>query len=58
MPELAAKWEAQMRDAFEHPGKDLEWDFALTAFRAMYDGERKDPDRRSGASAPGANRTG
>jgi cytochrome c553 len=51
VPELEAKWEAQMRDAFVHPGKNLEWDFALTSFRAMYDAERKvltgDPAKRT-----------
>lgn len=38
--ELEGQWESRLRDAYEHPGKDLEWDFTLTSFRAMFDGER------------------
>lgn len=45
------KWEARMREAFNHPGKDLEWDFSVTSFRAMVDGADKllteDRDHRS-----------
>ncbi len=38
--ELEERWEARLKEAFEHQGKDLEWDFAVTEFRAGYDGER------------------
>ncbi len=51
IPELEAQWESQLRDAYKHPGKDLEWDFALTGFRAMFDRADKfladDPAKRS-----------
>jgi hypothetical protein len=30
-----------MREAFENQGKDLEWDFSVTSFRAMVDGGDK-----------------
>jgi hypothetical protein len=35
--ERAASFEGHLREAFRNPGKDLEWDFQLTAFRAMID---------------------
>jgi hypothetical protein len=36
-----AEWEVRMRGAMDDPGKDLDWDFAVTSFRAMVDhGER------------------
>ena len=38
IPELQAKWEMNMREAFNHPGKNLEWDFKVTSYRAMVDG--------------------
>ncbi|MGH9665856.1 MAG: PSD1 and planctomycete cytochrome C domain-containing protein, partial [Bryobacteraceae bacterium] len=38
IPELQAAWEAKMREAFNHPGKDLERDFSVTSYRAMMDG--------------------
>ncbi len=41
LPELEQRWEARLREAFQHQGKDLEWDFWLTEFRAGFDGERK-----------------
>jgi hypothetical protein len=37
IPEMAAAWEARLREAHVHPGADVEWDFALTEFRAGYD---------------------
>jgi Protein of unknown function (DUF1549)/Planctomycete cytochrome C len=37
IPEMAAAWEAKLREAYVHPGGDGEWDFALTEFRAGYD---------------------
>jgi hypothetical protein len=30
-------WRDKLRQALQNPGKDLEWDFALTAYRAMVD---------------------
>jgi cytochrome c553 len=39
--ELQAAWEFRLREGFMHPGRDLEWDFALTSFRASVDS----PDR-------------
>ncbi len=38
---LYEKWQARMREAFAHQGDDLEWDFAITSFRAMFDGADK-----------------
>ncbi len=35
--DMAAAWEAKLREAHVHAGKDVEWDFALTEFRAGYD---------------------
>jgi cytochrome c553 len=35
--ELQAPWEARLREAFLDPGRDLEWDFALTDFRSTVD---------------------
>ncbi len=37
IPEMAAAWEAKLREAHVHAGKDVEWDFAMTEFRAGYD---------------------
>ena len=31
-------WQKRLRQAFQHQGEDLEWDFAVTAFRGMVDG--------------------
>src|SRR5690349_416639 len=36
--ELQARWESRIRQAFADPGKDLEWDFAVTEMRAAFDG--------------------
>ncbi|MGH7246535.1 MAG: PSD1 and planctomycete cytochrome C domain-containing protein, partial [Pseudomonadota bacterium] len=51
IPELQAVWETKMRDTFSHPGKNLEWDFAMTSYRAMVDGAdrllKDDPATRS-----------
>ncbi len=41
IPEFEAQWEARLKQAYTNQGKDLEWDFQLTEFRAGYDGERK-----------------
>jgi hypothetical protein len=38
IPEMAAAWEAKLRQAHLHPGADVEWDYALTEFRAGWDG--------------------
>ena len=40
-PRWQAEWEAKLREAHVHPGGDVEWDFALTEFRAGYDYWRK-----------------
>lgn len=37
VPELEAEWESHMVGALDHPGKNLDWDFACTSFRAMFD---------------------
>lgn len=37
IPEMASAWETKLREAHVHPGGDVEWDFALTEFRAGYD---------------------
>src|SRR5262249_12910584 len=37
VPTLQQKWEAKMRGAMDDPGKELDWDFAVTAFRASFD---------------------
>lgn len=34
---LYEAWQARMQRAFAHQGEDLEWDFSVTSFRAMYD---------------------
>ena len=39
--EMAAAWETKLRQAHLHPGNDVEWDYALTEFRAGYDAWRK-----------------
>src|SRR5205085_12234092 len=45
------QWETKLRDAFLHQGKDVEWDYQLTEFRAGFDGADKmlktDPEKRS-----------
>jgi len=41
VPELQAKWEPRIQEAFRNQGKDLEWDFAVTEFRASFDGADK-----------------
>ncbi len=38
IPEMAAAWEGKLRQAHLHPGIDVEWDYALTEFRAGWDG--------------------
>ncbi len=39
--ERQKEWESRLRHAFENQGKDLEWDFSVTEFRAGYDGAEK-----------------
>lgn len=41
VPELQERWEARMREAMDVPGKSLDWDFQVTAIRAMLDGAEK-----------------
>ena len=41
VPELQPQWEAGMRQAMDAPGKNLDWDFQVTAIRAMLDGAEK-----------------
>ena len=41
IPELEPKWETRITQAFHQQGKDLEWDFAVTEFRAAFDGADK-----------------
>jgi Protein of unknown function (DUF1553)/Protein of unknown function (DUF1549)/Planctomycete cytochrome C len=49
--EMQAQWEAKIRQAKEDPGKNLDWDYALTEVRAMVDAAdrllRKQPDQRT-----------
>jgi hypothetical protein len=35
--ELQAEWEAAMLGAMNNPGKNLDWDFQVTAYRAIFD---------------------
>jgi hypothetical protein len=35
---MAAAWEAKLRQSHLQPGIDVEWDYALTEFRAAWDG--------------------
>ena len=54
--EIQPEWEASMLGAIDNPGKNLDWDFALTAYRALFDhpdrvlrtppAERSERDRR------------
>ena len=41
VPELEPQWEAHMRQAMDTPGKNLDWDFQVTAIRAMLDSAEK-----------------
>ena len=41
VPELQPQWEARMRQTLDTPGKNLDWDFQVTAIRAMLDGAEK-----------------
>lgn len=41
VPELEPQWEARMRQAMDVPGKNLDWDFQVTAIRAMVDSAEK-----------------
>lgn len=38
--ELEERWENRLLEAYRNQGKDLEWDFSVTEFRAGFDGER------------------
>jgi hypothetical protein len=38
VPELQAIWETKVRAARDNPGKDLDWDYALTEVRATVEG--------------------
>ncbi len=53
IPEMQAQWEAKMRAAIASPGKDLEWDFQVTAMMTMFDHTVKvlttDPAKRKPA---------
>jgi hypothetical protein len=47
VPEMLASWEANVRKAVAKPGEDLNWDFAVTEFRAFLDNAvRLLPDNR------------
>lgn len=37
IPEMQPAWEEKMRGAIKNPGKDLEWDFAITSCTVMLD---------------------
>jgi hypothetical protein len=37
IPELQSQWESHMLAAMNNPGKNLDWDFAVTGFVAMID---------------------
>nr|MDQ2900465.1 DUF1549 and DUF1553 domain-containing protein [Acidobacteriota bacterium] len=37
VPKLRPGWETNIRNAIDNPGKALDWDFALTAMRALLD---------------------
>src|SRR5262249_24520480 len=37
VPALQEEWETGMRAAMDHPGAKLDWDFAVTAYRASFD---------------------
>ncbi len=37
VPELESQWETRMLGAMNNPGKELDWDFAVTGFVAMVD---------------------
>ncbi len=41
VPRLQAQWEARIQEEFKNPGKDMEWDFAVTEIRAAFDGAEK-----------------
>ncbi len=50
-PALQAEWEEKIGGAIREPGKVLEWDFALTSMKAMFDRAERvlktEPARRS-----------
>ncbi len=51
IPELQPPWERRLREAYNHPGENGEWDFTVTAFTASADRPRElltdDPEKRS-----------
>jgi Protein of unknown function (DUF1553)/Protein of unknown function (DUF1549)/Planctomycete cytochrome C len=51
VPQMQPNWEAKLCEAMDHPGKNLDWDFQVTAMRAMLDGAekllRKEPASRT-----------
>jgi cytochrome c553 len=51
IPELQPPWERRLREAYNHPGENGEWDFTVTAFTASVDRPRElltdDPEKRS-----------
>jgi Protein of unknown function (DUF1553)/Protein of unknown function (DUF1549)/Planctomycete cytochrome C len=51
IPELQAIWESKVRAARDDPGKNLDWDYALTEVRATVEGAdrllRKGPQQRT-----------
>jgi len=51
VPELQAIWEGKVRAARDDPGKNLDWDYALTEVRATVEGAdrllRKGPEQRT-----------
>jgi len=51
IPAEQATWEGKLKQAYEHPGVDGEWDFPVTSFRAMVDSGIKmlyiEPARRT-----------
>lgn len=38
IPELQAAWETEVREAMDHPGKRLDWDYDVSMIRALMDG--------------------
>jgi cytochrome c553 len=51
VPELQPHWERRLREAYQHPGENGEWDFTLTDFTSSIDRPHQlltdDPERRS-----------
>ena len=51
IPAEQTAWEAKVRNAYENPGVDIEWDFMVTSMRAMVDNFAKllliEPSKRT-----------